>query len=81
MSMGLGHKYWVQIIKYTSGTLDHCLKYMNENKPGSKYQFYELKPIPDLKNNQCDDYMCTLVRIDQKPEKASRTRVKPTGTK
>ena len=33
MSLGLGHSYWVQIIRMKHGTLEECIKYMQEYRP------------------------------------------------
>ena len=65
MSMGIGHKYWVHLILYKSGTLDECIEYMKKNPPKYKTHFYELRPLPDLKTRQCEKYEACLVEIEK----------------
>ena len=64
MSMGLGKRYFVHVIKYFYGSLEECLKYMNENKPANKRQWYELRPdvhIRKYSQTYCENYQCSLV--------------------
>ena len=64
MSMGLGKQYWVHMIRHHHGDLESCIKYMQEHKPSSNTQWYELRPIPKIKKGQeitCDEYSCDLV--------------------
>lgn len=63
MSLGLGHKYWVHILKHFYGTLEECIKHMQENKPSNKYQWYELRPDVIIKKEGSynEYYFCDLV--------------------
>ena len=63
MSLGLGKRYWVHVIKHFYGTLEECLKYMNENKSANIYQWYELRPDVHVRKSgsYCDNYSCNLV--------------------
>lgn len=65
MGMGLGHQYWVELIKYFSGTLEECIDFMKNNKPRSNKEWYELRPIVHAKEGTCTEYMCNLVRKDK----------------
>ena len=64
MSLGLGHRYWVHVIKYVYGTLEECMNYMKDNPPENKYQWYELRPeVKVVKGggSYCEEYQCSLV--------------------
>ncbi len=63
MSLGLGHTYFVRMIIYHYGSLDSCLKFMNENKPNSDSQWFELRPEVNVKKATCDMYQCSLVEM------------------
>lgn len=65
MGMGIGHTYWVQVIRMTWGTLDECIKFMKENPPRYKTEFYELRPEPNLRTRTCEKYSCQLIKIDK----------------
>ena len=64
MSMGLGHRYWVRMIRHFTGTLEEVIKYMKDNPPRSDKEWYELSPIVNIKQGTCNEYMCDLVEID-----------------
>ncbi len=64
MSLGLGHKYWVRLKKYTYGTIEECIKFMKENTPSSPLEWFELHPqVKVIKDKQtsCDYYRVDLV--------------------
>ena len=63
MSFGLGKCYWVHLIQHFYGSLDECLKYMQEHKPQNKFQWYELRPEVKVRKGKtcCEFYMCDLV--------------------
>ena len=64
MSLGLGKKYWVHVLKHFSGNLDECLEFMSKNKPINNKQWYELRPYVNVKKDDdstCDEYGCDLV--------------------
>ena len=63
MSIGLGKRYWVHVIRHHFGKLEDCLKYMNEHKPRNIYQWYELRPYVRVRDEgtYCEEYMCDLV--------------------
>ena len=69
MSMGLGHRYWVHLIKYHYGDLESCIEFMKTNKPISSYQWFELVPQVNVKKAQCIEYQCNLVEMDKEDEK------------
>ena len=48
MSIGLGKRYWVRMLKYHFGDLDSCLQFMNENKPKNEKEWFELRPLPKV---------------------------------
>ena len=68
MAFGLGNHYLVQVIKWKSGTLEECIEFMNQNKPINTKEWYELEPIPDVKNGTCSEYHCSLVKMVKKEE-------------
>ena len=64
MSLGLGHRYWVHRIHGQYGTLEECIKYMQDNPPANKFQWYELRPQVEVnkKNGSwCTQYEAALV--------------------
>lgn len=64
MSLGLGHRYWVHMIKHHYGNLESCIRFMQENNPSSNKQWFELRPNPNVKKGSeitCDEYSCDLV--------------------
>lgn len=65
MALGLGKQYWVHQIKcLVSGTIEECIKFMQENKPVDNTQWFELWPRPTLKKGKkgtCETYTCALV--------------------
>lgn len=64
MSLGLGHRYWVHLIKYHYGDLESCIKFMQENKPSNNTSWFELRPNPNIEKGKvatCDEYSCDLV--------------------
>ena len=63
MSIGLGKRYWVRMIKYHCGDIDSCIEFMKANKPEDNHQWFELFPCPKVKkgNTTCDTYQCSLV--------------------
>ena len=68
MSIGLGHKYWVHLIKHFYGDLQACIKYMQDNPPKDDAQWYELRPNPTIKKGltiRCNEYSCDLVEGDK----------------
>lgn len=65
MAIGLGKRYWVRVLKFKSGTLEECINFINKNKPKDNKEWVELEPIPNLKNNTCKEYKCSLVSIEK----------------
>ncbi len=65
MSLGLGKKYWVHMIKHFYGTLEECINYMNQNKPRNNKQWYELRPDVNVKEGTTDNYSLDLVEISK----------------
>lgn len=63
MAIGLGKKYWIHVIKHFYGTLEQCIQFMNQNKPKNNKEWYELRPIPNVKERTCEEYQCDLVEI------------------
>lgn len=64
MSMGIGKRYWVHLIKSFTGDIIECAEYMVQNPPRNKHQWYELHPIVDVDIDNkmaCERYMCHLV--------------------
>lgn len=64
MSLGLGHRYWVHLIKHHYGDLESCIKFMQENKPSSEESWFELRPNPTIIKGEaitCTEYSCDLV--------------------
>lgn len=64
MSIGLGKRYWVRMLKYHFGDLDSCLQFMNENKPKNEKEWFELRPLPKVikgKAVSCKEYQVSLV--------------------
>ena len=45
MSLGLGHSYWVEIIRFKHGTLEECIKFMQEYPFSNVDCWWELSPI------------------------------------
>lgn len=60
---GPGKRYWVHVIKYTNGTLDKCINFMDNNPPRDNTQWYELRPIVKVKEKTCNEYSCSLVEM------------------
>lgn len=52
MAIGLGHKYWVELIKYKYGSLEECLQWIQENKPENDLYWFELIPQAEIKTNK-----------------------------
>lgn len=64
MALGLGHRYWVRMLKHHYGDLDSCIKFMQDNKPSSDKEWFELRPSPNIKKGKritCSEYACDLV--------------------
>lgn len=64
MSLGLGHKYWVRVIKHFIGTMEECIKFMQDNAPSSSLEWFELHPDVNINKGKritCDRYRCDLV--------------------
>ena len=64
MALGLGHTYWVHLIKYHYGDLKSCIKFMQKNKPESPKQWFELRPTVKIVKGQditCVEYQCSLM--------------------
>lgn len=65
MAIGLGKRYFVQVIKVCFGDIDTCMKFMEENKPSNNKSWFELRPIVKIKKNKqivLDEYQCSLVK-------------------
>ena len=68
MALGLGHKYWVHVIRWMHGTLEECIAFMHKYKPKNSKSWFELRPDPKIVKNQlttCDYYTVTLVEDDK----------------
>ena len=64
MSIGLGKQYWVHCIKVYFGSLDQCIKFMQDNKPDDDLHWFELRPLVVVKKGQkvsCSEYSVSLV--------------------
>ena len=64
MSMGVGKRYWVHMIKHHCENLESVIKFMQENAPTSNLQWFELRALVNVKQGQittCDEYQCDLV--------------------
>ena len=64
MSLGIGHKYWVRVIRHHYGDLKSCIEYMNKFPPENDNYWYELHPNPKIKKGTrvtCCEYSCDLV--------------------
>ena len=64
MAMGLGHNYWVEIIKGFKGSLQNCIKWMEENNPKNNHYWYELHPCIQWNKKErikVDEYRVDLV--------------------
>ena len=76
MAFGLGHEYWVHVIKYHDGDLESCIKFMQENKPKNEYQWYELRPMVDYNKGKtitCTEYQCNLVEDANNDRRTAKT--------
>lgn len=68
MSLGLGHEYWVRVIKHFVGTMEECIDFIQKNTPSSSLQWFELHPdvkIVKGKKITCERYSCDLVEDGQ----------------
>ena len=63
MSMGIGKRYLVQRIDGIFGTLEEILKFIEEHRPDSDHEWFELWPQVDIKNKSCVRYQVALVRM------------------
>lgn len=64
MSIGLGKRYWVHMIKHHCGNLESCIKFMQENAPKNNTSWFELRALVKVKQGKpttCEEYMCDLV--------------------
>ena len=76
MALGLGHEYWVHLIKHHYGDLESCIKFMQENKPENPKQWFELRPMVKIVKGQiitCTEYQCDLVEDANNESKSTRT--------
>lgn len=67
MGMGIGKQYWVHVLDWHFGTLEECIKFMEENKPDNDLSWFELEPIikVDRKNgSRVKEYRVQLVEED-----------------
>lgn len=65
MAMGIGKRYWVQMLSHFTGTIKECAEYMIQNPPHNKYQWFELRPIIEFDLNKkvwVEKYTCDLVK-------------------
>ena len=63
MGMGLGHNYWVHVLKHKYGSLEECIEFMKANPPRSNKEWYELRPNIIVKEKICNEYCVDLVEI------------------
>ena len=64
MALGLGHKYWVHVIKHFTGTLNECYKFMHENQPYNNWSWFELRGVVKVVKGVAHftgEYQCDLV--------------------
>ncbi len=68
MALGLGHTYWVKVIKSKYGSLEECMEFMKNNPASNNYEFYELHQDLRFDKNRkayCVGYRCDLVIGDK----------------
>ena len=69
MSMGIGKRYFVHVIKNCFGTLDECMAFMESLKPLDKEHWFELRPIVTIfkgKVTEIKEYQCMLLEDGSK---------------
>lgn len=73
MALGLGHKYWVNILTMHAGTLEECLEYMHNNpaKNGAWYELHGIVKIIHGVAHFTGEYRCDLV-CDGSNEKSKK---------
>lgn len=67
MALGLGKRYFVQILDIHYGDLDSCIEFMKANPPQDSNYWYELNAQVKVKKGQrvtCNTYQCLLVTDD-----------------
>ena len=63
MSMGLGKEFWVEIVNFTTGSIEKCIKFMQDNKPETNELWFELRPAVSPLKGTCDEYIVNLVKL------------------
>ena len=68
MSMGIGHHYWVEVIKFKVGDLKTIINFINENQPTNDKEWIDLQPGVK-KNGTCTEYCVSLVKLSETQNK------------
>ena len=63
MSMGIGHRYSVQMLEYHKGDLKSCIEFMTKAKIKNSHEWIELWPIVNTKKGTTTEYICQVVKF------------------
>lgn len=63
MSMGIGHTYWVEVIRSKTGDINDVEKFISDNHPENNKEWIDIKPYVNVKKGTCERYTVSLVKI------------------
>ena len=68
MSIGLGKRYFVHVVKYEYGDLEKVTQWMKDNAPENNLRWFELHPIVKVEKGKkvtLKEYQVMLVEDDK----------------